>query len=70
MCDKQQSLNIKALMEMEYAIQKIFFLPSPPPSPFTHSGFHVSFHLVFLAGKKREMEIVKLILNWLPDKRT
>lgn len=22
MCDKQQSLNIKALMEMEYAIQK------------------------------------------------
>lgn len=44
MCDKQQSLNIKALMEMEYAIQKpawisllrslSLFLPFPH-SPLT-----------------------------------
>lgn len=41
MCDKQQSLNIKALMEMEYAIQKpawISLLRSLSLSLFTLSS--------------------------------
>lgn len=52
MCDKQQSLNIKALMEMEYAIQRhgfpFFALSLSLSLPFPHSPLILCLSSLFL----------------------